>query len=125
MKHRSPANDRIFSMDKVVTADSTAALKGSDRTAMSALPAALTRSVPLQVTRVRDGVVQVQTDNDAIAVETPVAVELNGINHAVMLATPDDLEDFTWGFCLTEGIIRSADDIRDIEQEATHQGIIL
>ena len=82
-------------------------------------------SVLRQVTRVRNGVALDHPENDAIAVETPVAMEFNGINHAVMLATPDDLEDFAWGFCLTEGIVRSADDIRDIEQEHTAQGIIL
>ncbi|HBP29566.1 MAG TPA: sulfurtransferase FdhD [Advenella kashmirensis] len=112
-------------MDKVVTPASTAALKGSDPTDTVALPAALTRSLRLQVNRVRDGVMHSQAESDAIAVETPVAVELNGINHAVMLATPDDLEDFAWGFCLTEGIVRSPDDIRDIEQERTDLGIIL
>ena len=78
-----------------------------------------------QVTRVRNGAVLEHAESDAIAVETPVAMEFNGINHAVMLATPTDLEDFAWGFCLTEGIVRSADDIRDIEQEHTAQGIIL
>lgn len=112
-------------MDKVVTSASTAAFKGSDPTGTVALPAALTRSLRLQVTRVHDGVMHSQAESDAIAVETPVAVELNGINHAVMLATPDDLEDFVWGFCLTEGIVRSSDDIRDIEQERTDLGIIL
>src|SRR5690606_11933168 len=71
------------------------------------------------------GVMHSPAESDAIAVETPVAVELNGINHAVMLATPDDLEDFAWGFCLTEGIVRSPDDMRDIEQEHTSLGIIL
>jgi FdhD protein len=109
-------------MNKVVTPALTAALKGSDTVA---LPAALARSLHLQVNRVRDGVMHSQSESDAIAVETPVAVELNGINHAVMLATPDDLEDFAWGFCLTEGIVRSPKDIRDIEQELTDLGIIL
>jgi len=112
-------------MDKVVTSTSTAAFKGSDPTDTVALPAALARSLRLQVTRVHDGVMHSQAEIDAIAIETPVAVELNGINHAVMLATPDDLEDFAWGFCLTEGIVRSPDDIRDIEQERTDLGIIL
>lgn len=112
-------------MDKVVIPDSTAALKGSAPAEPAALSAAVERSRHLRVNRVRDGILQSQTENDAVAVETPVAVEFNEINHAVMLATPDDLEDFVWGFCLTEGIVRSPDDIRDIEQERTALGIIM
>ena len=112
-------------MDKVVFPALTAATKGADQSSSAALPAALTGSIPLPVSRVRDSILHTQTETDAIAVEMPVAVEFNGINHAVMLATPQDLEDFAWGFCMTEGIVRSPDDIRDIEQEQTNLGIIL
>ncbi|WP_242444445.1 formate dehydrogenase accessory sulfurtransferase FdhD [Advenella sp. S44] len=80
--------------------------------------------MPLQVNRVRDSIMHEQTQSDSVAVEMPVAVQFNGINHAVMLATPQDLEDFAWGFCLTEGIVRSPDDIRDFEQEQTDLGIL-
>ncbi|HAG35628.1 MAG TPA: formate dehydrogenase accessory sulfurtransferase FdhD [Erythrobacter sp.] len=41
-----------------------------------------------------------------VPVETPVAIEFNGIGYAVMMATPTDLEDFVAGFALAEGLAR-------------------
>lgn len=50
-----------------------------------------------------------------VAEETAVALSYNGSTHAVMMATPADLEDFGVGFTLTEGIVRRADDIESVE----------
>ena len=60
---------------------------------------------------------------DAVACETPVALVYNGVSHAVMLATPNDLYDFALGFSLTEGIIASPDDVFDLEVKEGAQGI--
>nr|WP_295464871.1 formate dehydrogenase accessory sulfurtransferase FdhD [Mesorhizobium sp.] len=47
--------------------------------------------------------------------ETPVALSFAGTTHAVMMASPADLEDFALGFSLTEGIVASPDEVDDIE----------
>ncbi|MDO9307214.1 MAG: formate dehydrogenase accessory sulfurtransferase FdhD, partial [Mesorhizobium sp.] len=47
--------------------------------------------------------------------ETPVALSFAGTTHAVMMASPADLEDFALGFSLTEGIVASPDEIAAIE----------
>lgn len=46
--------------------------------------------------------------------EVPVALVHDGITHAVMMATPADLEDFGLGFAITEGVALPGD-IREIE----------
>lgn len=58
------------------------------------------------------------TREDVLAAEVPVALVFNGISHAVMMATPQDIEDFALGFALSEGILDTAGDCRGIEAEA-------
>src|SRR3984893_3584287 len=57
--------------------------------------------------------------------ETAVALVYNGSSHAVMMATPADLEDFAVGLRLTEGIIEAAEDISELEVVSSELGVEL
>jgi FdhD protein len=74
----------------------------------------------VSVLRCREG--QLSESQDLLAVEVPVGLEYNGISHAVMLASPADLEDFALGFSLTEGIIADASELYDCEVESRPDG---
>lgn len=63
--------------------------------------------------------------DDWVSEEVPVALEFNGISHAVMLATPCDLEDFALGFGLSEGIFEDAAELYGCEMNADRLGITL
>jgi FdhD protein len=60
---------------------------------------------------------------DDLAEEVPVALEYNGISHAVMMATPADLEDFALGFSLSEGILNDAAECYGIDIEQACEGV--
>lgn len=62
---------------------------------------------------------------DQVAVEMPVAMVYNGISHAVMMATPSDLDDFAVGFSMSEGILESLDQLLDCEETRMPKGIEL
>ena len=48
---------------------------------------------------------------DYIAEEVPVSLIYNGTPHVVMLATPTNLEEFALGFSITEGIIKTPQEL--------------
>ena len=62
------------------------------------------------------------TGERSVAEETAVAFTYNGTAHAVMMATPADLEDFAIGLSLTEGIIQRADDISELRFSIARMG---
>jgi len=67
----------------------------------------------------------IEDRNDCVAEEVPVAMVYNGISHAVMLATPQDLADFALGFSLSEGILSSPEELYDVEIVPQEKGIEL
>ena len=77
----------------------------------------------VSVLRCRDGERVVCAD--VLAVEVPVALEYNGISHVVMLASPNDLEDFALGFSLTEGIIAQASELYEVDVETREDGLLV
>lgn len=65
------------------------------------------------------------TEDRFVPAEVPVALVYDGATHAVMMASPTDLEDFAVGFSLTEGIIKSPSEIEGFEMVRQPQGIEL
>lgn len=73
--------------------------------------------------RVRSG--ERSASTRVVPEEVPVAFSYAGSTHAVMMATPDDLEDFALGFSLAEGIIKRAAEVLSVEPVEADAGIDL
>ncbi len=54
--------------------------------------------------------------------EVPVAITIDGMSQAVLMATPHDLHDFALGFALTEGLIASPADVEGFEEAEVSAG---
>ncbi|MEW6999229.1 formate dehydrogenase accessory sulfurtransferase FdhD [Colwelliaceae bacterium BS250] len=53
-------------------------------------------------------------DNIELVQEYAVAITINDVNYAVMMASPFDLDDFVLGLLLTEQVIKQRYDVHDI-----------
>lgn len=86
---------------------------------------------PLTPLGAREALVTAHRDGEAgnradwLAEEVPVALVFNGVSHAVMLASPLDLEDFALGFGLTEGLLAHPGELFGTEAVETPEGIEL
>ena len=60
-----------------------------------------------------------------VPIEAAVAIEVNGIGYAVLMATPADLVDLAYGFALAERLIDRATDIIGVDLHEAAQGRIL
>jgi FdhD protein len=79
------------------------------------------RCVPRQACRDGHTVLGERT----LAEEVPVAFSYDGATHAVLMATPGDLEDFAVGFSYTEGIITGPAEIAELGVVGVADGIVL
>ena len=57
-----------------------------------------------------------------LPVEAPVALVHDATTTAVMMASPQNLDDLALGFAFTEGIIATASQVRSLEIVESHQG---
>lgn len=57
-----------------------------------------------------------QTVNETLnlAEEVPLSLVYNGIDYAVMMITPQNINDFSIGFSITEGLVKNVSEIRHI-----------
>ncbi|MGL4767292.1 MAG: formate dehydrogenase accessory sulfurtransferase FdhD [Formosimonas sp.] len=76
------------------------------------------------VQRISHGQLQAAS-NDILAVEAAIAIEINGLSHAVMMGTPHDLADFALGFVYNEAIVRRRADVFDVEIDQAEHGFIV
>jgi FdhD protein len=61
----------------------------------------------------------------SIPEETAVALTYNGGTYAVMMTTPQDLEDFAVGFSLGEGVVSTSTDIESLDIMPLDDGVEL
>ena len=83
-------------------------------------PAGLAR---LPVTVHQDG--SPRSDEDWLVEETPVELRYNGVSFAVMMATPVDLEDFAYGFSLSEDRVARVSDIQGVAIRSLDRGHVI
>jgi FdhD protein len=58
-----------------------------------------------------------------VPAEVPVAITFDRVTFAVMMASPQDLQDFAVGFAISEEIVRAPDEILSLEVAALPAGI--
>lgn len=61
----------------------------------------------------------------AVPEETALAITYNGGTYAVMMGSPQDYQDFAYGFSLSEGVVSSIDEIESFEAVEFDDGVEL
>jgi FdhD protein len=78
-------------------------------------------SLRTAVTSWRNG--NIAASSRAVPEETAIAITYDRVSFAVMMATPENLEDFAIGFSITEGIISHVSDITELDIIPVEAGI--
>ncbi|WP_419723114.1 formate dehydrogenase accessory sulfurtransferase FdhD [Sphingomonas panni] len=60
-----------------------------------------------------------------VAIEAPVAIEINGLGYAVLMATPVDLDDLAYGFVLAERLVDTPGDVIEVAAHPVAAGTLL
>ncbi len=79
------------------------------------------RTLQRTILRHREGTACVS--EDAILVESPLEIVINGVPWAALMCTPGSDEDLALGFCLTEGLLRPDEPYTVDGDEATREGL--
>ncbi len=79
----------------------------------------------VRVAAVRGDRTGIKPFGETVPEEMPLALVINRLPYAVMLATPADVEDFALGFLLTEGLLAHASELHALELTRSEQGITL
>lgn len=58
---------------------------------------------------------QAKPVNERAAVETPFELRVNGRSHTLLMINPNSVRELALGFCLSEGLVESPEQIQDIE----------
>lgn len=61
----------------------------------------------------------------AVPIEVPIALEYCGLGYAVMMASPDNLEDFILGHAVAEGLVQTAADVTEVDVAPVQGGWIV
>jgi FdhD protein len=65
------------------------------------------------------------TTDREVPIEVPVALEYCGLGYAVMMASPDNLEDFIVGHAVAEGLVQTPTDVTEVDVAAVEGGWIV
>ena len=83
----------------------------------------ISATIETEIARFQQG--KFSFESDLLIQEVPVALVYNGISHAVMLATPANLEDFALGFSLSENVLSQPSELYDFEIIHEPNGIVI